>query len=802
MENKEDMKNTYPAAGLRFSRFGSVRSKCATDTTLARFIDEIRGADHRPQVEEYRRLQLLPGHEAQAQTLKNGMPCVTPSAICLGGHAQTDLRELSGILCIDFDHTDDDTDALKQRLRALPYVLLAFTSISGRGVKVFVRIRPSDAAKGYAPLYAAVGRAVSAVAGHPYDEKCAPLTQPCFYSWDPQAWFNLEAVPFDYQPAAQPPAPPSAAPAARQPEGFMSHFISNFERHNPFVRGQRNDRALKLGRAAARKGFSSEEVEKLCRLFAEQYASSDFTENDIRKRVTAGYQYANSHPTDKEPESRKGSGFRGHYRPLDSFAGADEADEVLEKNDELRASAPYIPAEVYDHLPELLRRCTASAANARERDILLLGSLNCCSALLPRVRFFYRDRYYSPHFYLAVVAPAGTGKGGLACTAALLNRTADYYEQQNRERKRQFEDDKTAWEMELRQAAKEQRRPDTGLRPEQPVPVWFKLPATTSKSRLIESLAAAADTGCILLSTEIATLTTAFQMDYGNFEDIFLKAYNHEEVASSYKIDGEPRIARRPRLAVCLSGTQEQFRALFRSLESGLFSRFMFYTRQQELAFESCAPGGGNLDREQLFGRAGDELFAMHQNLMQHPTLVSFSPAQWQEHTRLFNRLLASLRVSEGEAATGILLRCALQAMRVAAVLTTFRKYADFPEAGEYLCTDSDFRCALLIARTVLHHSLLLGSSLPDSSMQPVLMQTPDKFAHVLSKLPDRFSYTDFVAEAESADVSESTAKRWLRKALKSLFIDKQENTYIKLSDPDGAKAVEGSIVTPVTPDP
>ena len=92
--------------------------------------------------------------------------------------------------------------------------------------------------------------------------------------------------------------------------------------------------------------------------------------------------------------------------------------------------------------------------------------------------------------------------------------------------------------------------------------------------------------------------------------------------------------------------------------------------------------------------------------------------------------------------------------------------------------------------------------SLPDSSMQPVLMQTPDKFAHVLSKMPDRFSYTDFVAEAESADVSESTAKRWLRKALKSLFIDKQESTYIKLSDPDGAKAVEGSIVTPVTPDP
>ena len=162
------------------------------------------------------------------------------------------LERLASVTQVTFDKTGTLT-------QGTPAVTAVCSLDPARTWQEVYRLAAGAEARSEHPL----GRAVAAVAGHPYDEKCAPLTQPCFYSWDPQAWFNLEAVPFDYQPAAQPPAPPSAAPAARQPEGFMSHFISNFERHNPFVRGQRNDRALKLGRAAARKGFSSEEVEKL-----------------------------------------------------------------------------------------------------------------------------------------------------------------------------------------------------------------------------------------------------------------------------------------------------------------------------------------------------------------------------------------------------------------------------------------------------------------------------------------------------------------------------------------------------------
>ena len=139
-----------PGSAFRFSRFGSVRSKCAVDTTLAQFVDEIRSDVHRAKVEEYRRLKAQPGHEAEAKRIKDNLPCVTPSAVCFGGHAVSDLRTYSGLLCVDLDHTDSRTDDICRLAAALPYVAVVFRSVSGCGVKIFVHIRPDDLSGGFA----------------------------------------------------------------------------------------------------------------------------------------------------------------------------------------------------------------------------------------------------------------------------------------------------------------------------------------------------------------------------------------------------------------------------------------------------------------------------------------------------------------------------------------------------------------------------------------------------------------------------------------------------------------------------
>lgn len=797
---------TTPDNLIRFSEFNSVRSKCALTIQLSLFIEKLRSDRFKQAVEEYRRLRALPGHEAQAQVVKNRMPCVIPAGICFGGHAVSDMQQLSGLVCIDLDHTGSRTAEIKELLKQLPWVVVAFISISGEGVKIFVRIRPEDAKKGYAPLYAAVGVAISQQVQHPYDQACRTLTQPCFYSWDPDACYNPDAVEFpmpeapaeslSQDPTAPHPATTSAATVATMPpvqsraasapataDERLCRFLQSFNRQHPFVRGERNAVCLRLGRYARSNFFSQEEVDRIIALYAARYAVSDFTEKDISQRIMAGYQHVIRNEGQPSPGARvhQGSGFT--YEPILSDEGSGDIADVLNKNDELRAQSPCIPDEVYDLVHPFFARCVKHAANSRERDILLLGSIVSCSALFPHVTFFYKDRLCSPHFYQAVVAPAGTGKGVLTFSNSLLDPTDEYYASLRRQLKKQYEEACLVWDDEVRKAKQANRKPDIALKPDDWHPQYFKIAATTSKSRLIESLAASGGIGCIMTSTEIVTLINAIKQDYGAFDDILLKSFHHEEVASSFKIDGEPLVARHPRLALCLSGTQEQFTALFRSLETGLFSRFAFYTRAKELQWISCAPGIDGIDLKGYFRALGDELLEMHKVLLQSPTYVTFSPRQWEEHTRYFGSLLAKADAEGRESSSGIIFRNGLQTMRIAATFTVFRKWDDYRYVKEYTCTDDDFRAAMLIGRTLLEHSLLLSTSLPDSQQAPVAMHRFYRMDETLAALPHSFSYSDFVTKAKELGLSLSSAKRMLKSAVLLQLVDKEMDVYSKKED-------------------
>ena len=78
--------------------------------------------------------------------------------------------------------------------------------------------------------------------------------------------------------------------------------------------------------------------------------------------------------------------------------------------------------------------------------------MNSCSALFPNVSFFYKKSLLSPHFYLAVVAPAGAGKGALGFTSILLDATQEFYDRLRREQKKEYDQKLLAWEQEQQQA--------------------------------------------------------------------------------------------------------------------------------------------------------------------------------------------------------------------------------------------------------------------------------------------------------------------------------------------------------------
>ena len=846
---------TCTEGDVKISEFGSVRSKQSQTISLQEYVNKVRSDTFKAQVEEYRRLADQPGHEAEAQAVKDRMPCIVPAGVCSGGHAVKNLVKHSGLLQIDMDHTLLRTAEVCRLLCELPYVTVVHKSFSQNGVRAFVRVAAEDVMRNYEQLYAAVGEAVSRHAAHNYDSKCKILTQPSFYSWDANAYYNPDAETFRMQ-WGEETAPETgtisetaadaggavsrgiiseatdsgrtvsggaisevtdskrtdsgvtnseksvseksvsgtaasgtavsgtavsgiAASGATAP-GFLVQFLNDFEHRNPFRRGERNDLALKLGRVSRSKGFSKKELEEVISLFIRRYAATDFTAEDIRQRITAGYQFIDSLPQKTEIPGEGSNRVHFPYDPAEPPDAGSEEEDLLEKNNELRAQSPYIPDSAYSGLPQFLKDCVQYASDPRERDIILLGSLNCCSALFPGVSFFYKNALYSSHFYHALVANAAAGKGVVAFILSLLDATQEYYDRQRRDQKKAFEKAQMAWEAEVHQALREHRSPDSDKKPEEPKAKYLKTSSTTSKSRLLEQLATNGELGCHMSSTEINTLISSLAQDYGKYEDILCKAAHHEEISQSYKIDGDPIVVPRPHLALIMSGTPEQFTGFFRSHENGLYSRFLIYTRQLNPHWETCAPGEGRVDLREHFHTLGKKLFEMHKLLLESPTLVTFTPGQWERHTQQFGVWLKSALVEGKEFPTSIVFRHGLLAMRLASILTIFRKWDDYRYAKEYCCTDADFDTAMQIIATVIEHSLLLGTSLPDTGHPPVAMRKFHQFEDVLKKLPRIFSYIDFINAAKELGISVSTAKRYLRKAVEQELVVKQKDKYRK----------------------
>ena len=86
--------------------------------------------------------------------------------------------------------------------------------------------------------------------------------------------------------------------------------------------------------------------------------------------------------------------------------------EDLEKEIESRKLPP-LPKEVYENLPDFLKKAVAPAESPEERDIILLGSITALSACLPTIYGIYDGFEIYSNLYLYVTAGPSSGKGKL-----------------------------------------------------------------------------------------------------------------------------------------------------------------------------------------------------------------------------------------------------------------------------------------------------------------------------------------------------------------------------------------------------
>ena len=124
---------------FKISFFLHVWEKKAEEISLEEFHNDLRGARWKVLAESYRRW-MRTGMTEEGKRLKGALNAVVVAGKCRGGHAANQVTELNGLALFDFDHCLEMLAGMKEKAGALPYVVGAFVSISGEGLKLIVRI--------------------------------------------------------------------------------------------------------------------------------------------------------------------------------------------------------------------------------------------------------------------------------------------------------------------------------------------------------------------------------------------------------------------------------------------------------------------------------------------------------------------------------------------------------------------------------------------------------------------------------------------------------------------------------------
>lgn len=774
------------------SFYFSVFDEHAVDMTLEEFVKLLRGERWKVQVEEYQRLKAS-GRETEAKKLKRKLAALVIAGRCDGSHAETNLKQWSGDAMLDVDKCNGRVSEFLQVLKDTPWVKAAWRSVSYDGLKLVVRVE-AESVDEYRLAYALVAWHVAQLLAFPCDMSCKNPTRPCFASYDPEAFFRPDTEVFPWRRfvtehpdrvgeilaelKVKTPASASKPPVAAS--GMLHTFFNEFLEQNPFVDGKKNEFLLKLGRIARYKGVGEEELARLKTLAVERLAGMGCAAGDIPPRIDSGYRYADMNKGPETPASWAHKAQGSPMRYSEPNEGEEEAELEKLEADKLRREVPCLPDELFDRLPDFLKRGLTHVRNKRERDILLLSMITNISGCLPGVRMNYGGMVYSADLYLVALAGSGRGKGVMQLAAILPAAIQEYYDELNRKDEREYRQKLLKWNLEERLAAQEKRVPDLDQCPEMPVERILKVAPNISKSQLILALEAGGAVGLVMNASELDMISSAMHQEYGKHDDVMRAASQHEEVSSYFKTDHRLVVVSDPQLTLCASGTPAQLHKFISSLENGMYSRVAFYVGQAHWEYKSANPGKARLDMRAYFKGMGEELLRMFIFLSGSPTEVVFTEEQWKEHTERFRTYLREVVAEDDDSPGAIVLRHGLMMSRIAMVLTALRKCEPQWNTSEWECSDGDFHTAMQIVDVLLEHSLLLSTSMDDTAGRIRPVKAFFKLRPVLKKMPREFTYSELMAAANEAGLPTASVKRYLLRLVYYQIVEKEDGKYRK----------------------
>jgi len=228
---------------------------------------------------------------------RNDLKKELPS-ICFSGkfnkRSDVALQEHSGLICLDFDGytTKKALRSDKDKFKDNKYVYSVFVSPSGKGLKVLIKIpRDPDNHTGY---FLALEKHFKSEF---FDKTTKNISRVCYESFDEdiylnpksKEWTDVEEVEYKEIIRSQGIKTIPITDESRITNYLVSWWTKNF----PMVDGQRNNNAFTLAMAFNEYGIS----EATATVVINQYASSDFTPNEINKTIKNAYSHKDKYNT-------------------------------------------------------------------------------------------------------------------------------------------------------------------------------------------------------------------------------------------------------------------------------------------------------------------------------------------------------------------------------------------------------------------------------------------------------------------------------------------------------------------------
>ena len=279
------------------------------ETTLENIVELIRHDALTAEHTRKHRYYLLHDKPTAAGREKSNCFCFAVSVRFRNGKLKTDICGYTRLCLADFDHVPAERMAECVRLvRNDPHTLLAYTTISGTGLRVICAYaeqhpegKPSSSpAFLHSSAFETINQHYGQLLQHPFDPKCKNITRLSGLAHDPDVYFNPEATPFTVE-VVPPQKQGSSAKALKKAVRVIEHRLA--EEGVEYTAHNHNQYIMRTGYLLNAYGIPQEVATEWA---VQQFAGYD---GDIPSIFRSCYQQTGEHGTLQLPGcNRNGDG--------------------------------------------------------------------------------------------------------------------------------------------------------------------------------------------------------------------------------------------------------------------------------------------------------------------------------------------------------------------------------------------------------------------------------------------------------------------------------------------------------------